>query len=471
VVWSANTSKAILSFGITSPVQAQGIIDEAAKTVTVNVPYGTVMTAMTTAITLSVGASVSPASGAAVNFTGPQTYTVTAMDGSTQAYTVTVALGGISGESDLADIGVSAPLGGDYRLNSDITLSGNWTPIGTSGSPFTGTFDGNGHTVTITGFNPSAPQAGFFGSTNGAVISNLNIELDSVTINNVTGSAGGVVGAAKNTTLENVAVTGSMVVSRNAGGEVGGLVGKFDANGGANRLYRCAANVNITANLRTRGDVGGLLGKLEHNSNAVIEECYSTGNVSVTLLAPSMLFAGGLAGMIDDANTQITIINSYATGDVSASMSSSPSEMSLSGLVGQLRGGGSKTVRYCYASGTVSSQSPTGSTGGLCGELFANICTVQDSAALSPAVSGGEAIRGHRVVGHNNGTCTNNIANSAMTVNGSTVSGAANDGNGADTAPAALTSQPTYAALGWDFAGVWKMNTAAPYYPILRWQE
>jgi formylglycine-generating enzyme required for sulfatase activity len=82
-------SKVIRAFSITSPVEVQGIINEEARTITVNVPYGTGLGSMTTYISHS-GRSINPASGAARNFTGPVNYTVTAADGSTRVYTVTV---------------------------------------------------------------------------------------------------------------------------------------------------------------------------------------------------------------------------------------------------------------------------------------------------------------------------------------------------------------------------------------------
>jgi len=63
-----------------------------AGTVTLTMPYGTVLTALVPTIT-HTGTSVSPASGVANNFTSPQTYTVTAADSTTQAYTVTVTIG------------------------------------------------------------------------------------------------------------------------------------------------------------------------------------------------------------------------------------------------------------------------------------------------------------------------------------------------------------------------------------------
>ena len=59
-------------------------------TVHLDVPTGTDRTALAPTFTLSPGATCSPVSGTSRNFTSAQTYTVTAQDGSTKAYTVTV---------------------------------------------------------------------------------------------------------------------------------------------------------------------------------------------------------------------------------------------------------------------------------------------------------------------------------------------------------------------------------------------
>jgi hypothetical protein len=83
--------KAITAFNITSPGTATGSVNEGAKTVTITVPGTTAVNSMTTAITLSPGATVNPAAGAGANFTTPtKTYTVSAENGTTQDYSVTV---------------------------------------------------------------------------------------------------------------------------------------------------------------------------------------------------------------------------------------------------------------------------------------------------------------------------------------------------------------------------------------------
>jgi hypothetical protein len=80
------------------------------------VPSGTVVTSLTPTVTIT-GASVSPPSGVAQDFTGPVTYTVTAEDGSTRAYTVTVTVTPASSAKDITQFtlsGVDGVIGGTH---------------------------------------------------------------------------------------------------------------------------------------------------------------------------------------------------------------------------------------------------------------------------------------------------------------------------------------------------------------------
>jgi hypothetical protein len=83
-----NTQKQITAFSIEGQVSSS--IDQTGKTILVTMPFGTDKTNLTPTITVSAAASVSPTSGAAQDFTSPKTYTVTAEDGTTQDYVVTV---------------------------------------------------------------------------------------------------------------------------------------------------------------------------------------------------------------------------------------------------------------------------------------------------------------------------------------------------------------------------------------------
>jgi hypothetical protein len=79
----------ITAFSFADPA-AIGVVDPDTKTIDVRVPFNTVVTNLVPEITVSPGAAVSPASRVARDFTDPVTYTVTAADGSVQAYEVTV---------------------------------------------------------------------------------------------------------------------------------------------------------------------------------------------------------------------------------------------------------------------------------------------------------------------------------------------------------------------------------------------
>ena len=81
-------SKAITAFTIPNQVGDTNI-NETTHTISVTMPYGISLTSLAPIITIS-GASVSPSSGATQDFTSAITYTVTAADSTTQAYTVTV---------------------------------------------------------------------------------------------------------------------------------------------------------------------------------------------------------------------------------------------------------------------------------------------------------------------------------------------------------------------------------------------
>jgi hypothetical protein len=85
---AASDEKLITSFRIGS---SDGVIT--GDTISVTVPSDTEITQTSPTITIT-GRSVSPASGVKQNFTPPITYTVTADDGSTAEYTVTVIVQG-----------------------------------------------------------------------------------------------------------------------------------------------------------------------------------------------------------------------------------------------------------------------------------------------------------------------------------------------------------------------------------------
>jgi len=89
----AATGKDILTFrfeGVNPP--ANGSVNNTDHTVAIEVPSGTAVNALVPTIITSDFAGISPLSGLAQDFTSPVTYTVTAQDGGSQAYVVTVTV-------------------------------------------------------------------------------------------------------------------------------------------------------------------------------------------------------------------------------------------------------------------------------------------------------------------------------------------------------------------------------------------
>jgi hypothetical protein len=84
-----SSAKAITSFMVDG---IAGTIDEGAKTISAEVPNGTDLTALSPTMVISDKATISPASGASQDFSNPVTYTVTAEDGTSVGYTVTITM-------------------------------------------------------------------------------------------------------------------------------------------------------------------------------------------------------------------------------------------------------------------------------------------------------------------------------------------------------------------------------------------
>ena len=106
-----STAKDILSFGA-NVAGSSAVIDTGAGTVAWTVPYGTAVTNLAPTYTVSPFASGSPVSGTSRNFTTPQTYTITAQNGSTKVYTVTVFFGAPSSACDILTFGPGATING-----------------------------------------------------------------------------------------------------------------------------------------------------------------------------------------------------------------------------------------------------------------------------------------------------------------------------------------------------------------------
>jgi hypothetical protein len=121
------STKAITAFSFASPA-ATGTIEENNHTITVTVPWGIDLNSQQLTPTIDkTGVSINPASGSPQYFNVPVTYTVTAQDGSTQLYTVTVTVASPSKVTVTYlgnnNTGGSAPTdNNDYYQGNEVTV-------------------------------------------------------------------------------------------------------------------------------------------------------------------------------------------------------------------------------------------------------------------------------------------------------------------------------------------------------------
>lgn len=226
-------------------------------------------------------------------------------------------------------VAVAGNLSGSYVLGQDVAI-GAWTPIGSTATPFAGSFDGLGHRVTglTIAYVPGANDVGLFGGNQG-LIQNLGVTGASVAGDVNVGALAGY----NNGFIVNSHATGTVrgptAATANTVGRIGGLVG-FSMG----PILQSYADVDVTA---TQGNQTG-------------GDPLSSGHGGI----------GGLAGVIGGA-----VNNSYARGSVQG-------HNAVGGLVGHSAG----SISASHATGAVS-----GSThvAGLVGQVF-------DPGAFTPFI-------------------------------------------------------------------------------------
>ena len=187
-------------------------------------------------------------------------------------------------------VAISNDLAGDYVLTADITLEGSWTPIGTEAAPFTGTFNGQGHTVKGLKINDTAYNyAGLFGYVNGGTLTDVRIEAARIEaaqhVGILVGRLTGGASASK--------VMTSGYVSGND--HVGGIAG--DAGDGSSTISNCLS----TAYVYSTGYQGGGIAGWAKGNNTLQYNLFA-GKVYVNAWGGT----GGIVGFYEGGTTTVT---------------------------------------------------------------------------------------------------------------------------------------------------------------------
>lgn len=182
---------------------------------------------------------------------------------------------------------------GNYQLTADITVTAPYGNDITGFTGFTGTFDGNGHTVTLN-IAASTPNVGLFSKlAGGAVVKNV-ITAGSISgkVNNVGGIAGTADG---NVTIENCKNTASIKGGKGAGG----ILGYSEPGSGFVTISSCANMGSVSG---TRKQVGGIAGNVV--GTHIIRNCYNQGDISDG------------AGILGRGTKGVLVENCYTVGSV-----------------------------------------------------------------------------------------------------------------------------------------------------------
>ena len=198
-------------------------------------------------------------------------------------------------------------------LVSDIVISihEQWTPIGNSANSYSGTFDGNGKTIS-----------------------------------GIRSTAGGMFGNITNGTVRNVTLTDCRFT--NSGGSIVDSV-----NGDNNLISGCISEAYIEGN----GNVGGILGSVGQGSDIVVKNCISRGEVRSENGS-----AGGIAGYADKESS-LTISGCVNEGTVQG-------KSYAGGIFGRGYWFGHWNIINCKNVGSVSGSASDSVTGGIAGENY-----------------------------------------------------------------------------------------------------
>ena len=201
----------------------------------------------------------------------------------------------------------------DYILVNNIDIGSTWVPIGNGSgkgetdmtNQFTGHFEGNGHTVNISGFAGSITTGiyscellGLFGAVGtGGVVQNLMVKGTVSRTADTDKYIGGIAGW--NTgTIQNCVVTASVSGTslNDTYNTVGGIAG-INSDGGT--ILNCYTTGSVSAGTTLEANAGGIAGY----NWGIVDSCYTTGEISI--ISGVNNFAGGIVGTNGGNSTSI----------------------------------------------------------------------------------------------------------------------------------------------------------------------
>lgn len=259
-----------------------------------------------------------------------------------------------------------------FSLATDITIQDGitWTPIGSS-IPFSGHFDGKGH--TIKGELNVCPNKniGLFGETKGATIHDLNSEINIT--NETCENVGGIIAQATNTTITDCHYNGNICAGTNSNSTyAGGIVGLANSNC---QINNCNTRGSVRQNSITLTNdiyLGGIVAKA---CNPTISQCSNYAEIkggkhdgarSVLMggICGSSIYQGSNKGKIEECHNYGNIYGSSFSGPRNAQI-----YCTLGGIIGQAA---KVIITQAYNHGAIHAQQSEycNYTGGIIGNIM-----------------------------------------------------------------------------------------------------
>ena len=305
-----------------------------------------------------------------------------------------------------------------------------FTPLGSvidssnSVTPFMGTFNGNGHTISglcvrrvktdVLTQGKDEQGGALAGFAKGSTIQNLTIERSAFYAKN--GCVGAIIGNSyqgANTVSE---INIKDVKLKAAGNYTGGIIGVNYYAGTS------ISNVNIDASVSGTGSVGGVLGYNQANNMSIsnvtadvivngtstavggivgynktntlkVNNVYVEGTVASTYESSTKVYVGGVCGQ-NDSNGTLNLTNAVVAADVTGNGY-------VGSALGAGTGGGLSNITNCFASGDVTATSQK--AGGIVGCVNSAGATALKNCAYVGTVTSGNSEKGP-IFGYNYNT-------------------------------------------------------------------
>lgn len=227
-----------------------------------------------------------------------------------------LAEGTVSSAEEFAEMDAS----GSYTLTKDIIVTEPYA------NDFSGTFDGDGHTVTLN-IAASTPNVGLFSKlAGGAVVKNVKVD---GTVSGTEGVAG-IAAQANGATISGCINCAEISATERY---VGAIVGKMEG-GTVENCYNTGA-ISSSRN-RPAVNLGGIVGYIDES--ATVKNCYNVGEIKVTNKATNMAGIAGwcVASTVENCYYLMGTATAGANGNSQTATSKTADEMKSPAFAAQL---------------------------------------------------------------------------------------------------------------------------------------